>query len=82
MSEYRDDAVLTETMERIRRAELACVLTPPGSPEHARAVERLDRATRQLRRLAEASATHAGGCDAGSVDLPVELPAPLVTDPH
>ena len=58
MSEYRDDAVLTETMERIRRAELACVLYPPGTPEHTRAVERLDRATRQMRRLAAASATH------------------------
>ncbi len=46
-----DDAVLTETLERIRRAELACVLYPPGTPEHARAVERLDRATRQMRRL-------------------------------
>lgn len=46
-----DDAVLTETLERIRRAELACVLYPPGTPEHARAVERLDRVTRQMRRL-------------------------------
>lgn len=51
----RDDPVLTETLERIRRAELACVLYPPGTPEHARAVERLDRATRQMRRLADAS---------------------------
>ena len=54
MSEYRDDAVLTETMERIRRAELACVLYPPGTPEHQRAVERLDRTTRQMRRLSAA----------------------------
>ena len=51
----RDDPVLTETLERIRRAELACVLYPPGTPEHARAVERLDRVTRQMRRLADAS---------------------------
>jgi hypothetical protein len=51
----RDDPVLTETLERIRRAELACVLYPPGTPEHTRAVERLDRATRQMRRLSDAS---------------------------
>jgi hypothetical protein len=54
----RDDPVLTDTLERIRRAELACVLYPPGTPEHARAVERLDQATRQMRRLADASNTH------------------------
>ena len=47
---------MTETLERIRRAELATVLYPPGTPEHARAVERLDRATRQMHRLAEAVA--------------------------
>jgi hypothetical protein len=51
----RDDPVLTETLERIRRAELACVLYPQGTPEHARAVERLDQVTRQMRRLANAS---------------------------
>ena len=56
MSEYRDDAILTETLERIRLAELATVLYPPGTPEHARAVERLDRATRQMHRLADAAA--------------------------
>jgi hypothetical protein len=55
MSAYRDDALLTETLERIRRAELATVLYPPGTPEHARAVERLSRATRQMRRLQEAA---------------------------
>jgi hypothetical protein len=53
----RDDPVLTETLERIRRAELACVLYPPGTPEHAKAVERLDRATRQMRRLSDATDT-------------------------
>jgi hypothetical protein len=51
MSTYRDDAIITETLERIRRAELATVLYPPGTPEHMRAVERLDRATRQMNRL-------------------------------
>ncbi len=55
MSEYRDDAILNETLERIRLAELATVLYPPGTPEHARAVERLDRATRQMHRLADAA---------------------------
>lgn len=72
----RDDPVLTETLERIRRAELACVLYPPGTPEHARAVERLARATRQMRRLAAASDTRdpeagapcaSGGADAAGV---------------
>ncbi len=54
MTAYRDDAILAETLERIRRAELATVLYPPGSPEHTRAVERLDRATRQMHRLEQA----------------------------
>jgi hypothetical protein len=58
MSEYRDDTVLTETLERIRRAELATVIHLPGTPEHARAVERLDRATRQMRRLADGHPSH------------------------
>ena len=56
MSEHPDDAVLTETLELIRRAEMATVLYPPGTPEHARAVDRLDRATRQMHRLADAVA--------------------------
>lgn len=64
----RDDPVLTETLERIRRAELACVLHPQGTPEHARAVERLDRVTRQMRRLADASGDRdqAGPVSSGS----------------
>jgi len=55
MSEYREDAILDETLERIRLAELATVLYPVGTPEHARAVVRLDRATRQMHRLEEAA---------------------------
>ncbi|MFN8621248.1 MAG: hypothetical protein U0869_10930 [Chloroflexota bacterium] len=54
MSAVRDDAILTETLERVRRAELATVLYPPGTPEHTRAVERLDRVTRQMQRLEQA----------------------------
>jgi hypothetical protein len=57
MSEHLDDALVSETRDRIRRAELATVLYPAGTPEHARAVERLDRATRQMRRLADADLT-------------------------
>lgn len=68
MSEYRDDAVLNETLERIRRAELATVIYPVGTPEHTRAVERLDRATRQMHRLADAAARGRGTSDPTDVD--------------
>jgi hypothetical protein len=51
MSESCDHTIMRETRERIRRAELATLLYPPGSREHARAVERLGRATRQMERL-------------------------------
>lgn len=70
----RDDPVLTETLERIRRAELACVLYPPGTPEHAKAVERLDRATRQMRRLADASDARGGEQPDGDTADPTQPP--------
>jgi len=55
MSVDRDDAIMDETLERIRLAELATVIHPVGTPEHARAVVRLGRATRQMHRLDEAA---------------------------
>ena len=63
MATHQDDAVLTETLERIRQAELATVLYPPGTPEHARAVERLERATRQMVRLSHPPVEDEPGAD-------------------
>lgn len=66
MSEHPDDAILSETLERIRRAELATVIHPPGTPEHARAVARLTRSTQQLRRLETAESLPDRSAAAGS----------------
>ena len=66
MSTHQDDAVLSETLERIRQAELATVLYPPGTPEHARAVERLERATRQMVRLSHPPIEDEPGPDGSS----------------